>query len=60
MDISKLQKQCDALLLSLLGSNELAEEWWESPNKGFDGQKPIDVDLIEVRKYLLGHAFGGW
>ena len=47
MDISKLQKQCDALLLSLLGSNELAEEWWESPNKGFDGQKPIDVDLTE-------------
>mgnify|MGYP003350391481 CR=1 FL=1 len=40
------------LFCSLVGSKELAELWWKSPNKGFDGKKPEEFTNEEVFKYL--------
>jgi len=42
-------------LLAMLGSEELVIKWWESPNKAFNGMRPNDVCLEELRKYVLSH-----
>jgi len=52
----------NAVLLQLLGSQELVELWWASPNKAFDGEIPDDLlhssRHNEVVKYVL-RAQGG-
>ena len=51
------------LLLAMLGSEELAERWWSSPNKAFGGEIPDDVFHTdrrgEVIAYILRHS-GYW
>ena len=47
----------DVILFSMLGSEELVGLWWSSPNKAFDNKPPCEVELSEVRKYLIWHAF---
>jgi hypothetical protein len=56
----EIQKQCNALLMAMLGRQELVDQWWNSPNKGFDNAHPADVDLKKVLEYLMAHAYGGW
>ena len=60
MDVEKLKRENDALLMALLGRKDLVEQWWHSPNKGFDLAHPIDVDPIKVQQYLLSKAYGEW
>lgn len=43
------------MLLALLGSEELCEVWWNSPNKAFEGYKPREWNQEEVWSYLMGH-----
>lgn len=56
----------NACLLGLVGSDRLVCDWWESPNKAFNGKKPYEVYLFEpdgqrrVAEYILGHCGGGW
>ena len=45
-------------LISMLGSNDLVDKWWISPNKAFDNKCPVDVDNQDVIKYLMSHCFG--
>lgn len=40
------------LLFKLLGSNDLVNRWWSTPNKAFGMQPPSVVDLPKVLKYL--------
>lgn len=51
------KKSLEALVLALLGNPELADRWWYSPNRAFDMQRPIDVDLRTVRDYLMHHCY---
>ncbi len=48
------------ILLQLLGSRELVERWWSSPNKAFDGEIPDDLlhsnRHQEVVNYILAQA----
>lgn len=56
------KETCDRLLASMLGSWELVDKWWDSPNKAFDGKHPIDVfttDSKLVINYLFHHAYAG-
>lgn len=48
----------NTLLFSLLGSHELLESWWTSPNKGFNDKCPKDVSDEEVKEYLERHCYG--
>lgn len=52
-------EQLDLMLMALLGSKDLVELWWKSPNKAFDNKHPSDVELSEVKKYLMWHCYGG-
>ena len=47
----------NSLLLTLLGDINLVERWWTTPNKGFNGQCPCDVDENSVRRYLEYFCF---
>ncbi len=47
-------------LLSLVGSDEMARAWLNSPNQAFDGQKPAEVikrvdGLLNACAYLDAH-----
>lgn len=44
-------------ILALVGSEELAELWWTSPNRAFNLATPESVDLELVKDYLLWHSF---
>ena len=50
----------DEILLALLGSSDLVESWWASPNKAFDGDIPDDIfhsdRRAEVIRYILQNA----
>lgn len=48
----------DDMLFAMLGSDELVQLWWESPNKAFDMECPKDVDEQKVHQYLGAHCFG--
>ena len=50
------KNKLNSILFSLLGSDELVERWWESPNKAFDMMTPdemLDLNPDYVVKYLL-------
>lgn len=51
------KKSLENLVLALIGDPELADNWWYSPNKAFDMQRPIEVDTRIVREYLMFHCY---
>lgn len=62
MNKELMRKRCDAVLLALVGSTELAERWWVSHNKAFDQtpEKQFDENPDKVYNYLMRHAHGEW
>ena len=51
------------ILHALLGSNELVQKWWSSPNKAFDDMTPIEMwdrDKDRVKNYLLAQLSGDY
>ncbi len=54
----------DEVLYAMLGSWELVERWWKSPNKAFDMKQPGEVWCFEeggrdkVYSYIMGQAGG--
>lgn len=57
-----MEYNLDRILLQLLGSQELVQRWWASPNQAFDGAIPDDVFhsdcRAEVVKYILAQVSG--
>lgn len=63
MRIEIVKQRCDALLNAMLGSSELVDNWWNSPNKAFNGETPDVVFVLEpmkVYRYLMMCSEGGW
>ena len=56
------ETKINQILLSLLGSQELVQRWWASPNKAFDNEIPDDLyhsDLHNVVvRYIMRAASG--
>lgn len=50
-----MQGRCDALVIAMVGE-ELADGWWNSPNRAFNGQTPKEAPLEVVYSYLMGYA----
>ena len=48
----------NGMLFAMLGSDELVQLWWETPNKAFDMKCPKDVEEQKVHQYLGAHCFG--
>ena len=59
-----MEYNLDNILLDMLGSRELVERWWATPNKAFDDQIPDDLfhsaERNQVVKYILSHAGGDY
>ena len=47
-----VKQKSDLILRALVGEQHM-NIWWNSPNKAFDMQKPIDMPAMEVLNYLL-------
>lgn len=47
-----VKQKSDLILRSLVGE-ALMDKWWNSPNKAFGMQKPLDVSETKVFNYLL-------
>lgn len=57
-----LRNRCNALVTALVGE-KYADEWWDSPNKIFDGETPrktFDSEPNLVYNYLMDMTEGGW
>ena len=51
------------ILHALLGSNELVQKWWSSPNRAFDDVTPSEMwdrDKDRVKNYLLAQLNGDY
>ena len=51
------------ILYALLGSNELVQKWWSSPNRAFGDITPIEMwdrDKDRVKNYLLAQLNGDY
>lgn len=51
------------ILHALLGSDELVQKWWESPNRAFGDVTPIEMwdrDKDRVKNYLLAQLNGDY
>lgn len=62
-------KRCDQntinkYLFAMLGSAEMVEKWWVSPNKNWNGDTPLAVydrgGQEEVMAYVQMCSEGGW
>lgn len=40
------------MLISLLGTSEMVDMWYNSQNANFNFKRPIDCDLKTVRSYV--------
>ena len=53
-------------LYALLGRQELVDQWWESPNRAFEGRTPNEVYLSgedgrkQVAKYIINNVDPGY
>lgn len=53
-------------LYALLGRQELVDQWWESPNRAFEGRTPNEVYLSgedgrkQVAKYIIDNVNPGY
>lgn len=53
-------------LYALLGRQELVDQWWESPNRAFEGMAPNEVYLSgedgrkQVAKYIIDNVNPGY
>ena len=57
-----MKQRSVALVVALVGI-DLADQWWSSPNKAFDGMTPAGQwikDHESVYDYLMSYAGGGW
>lgn len=57
-----LRNRCNVLLTALMGKEHI-EEWWDSPNKRFDGETPrkvFDIEPNRVYNYLMEFEEGQW
>ena len=61
MDVELLQRQCNKLLIGMVGES-LLERWWSSYNKAFNQtpKEQFSIDPTSVYKYLLKCAEGEW
>ena len=53
----------DRILYALLGSQELVQKWWASPNRAFNEITPIEMwdrDKDRVKNYLLAQLNGDY
>lgn len=56
--MDKRKAALNEVLLALVGSQELVDRWWDSPNKNWDGLTPEAAYLLnprEVVAYILKH-----
>lgn len=57
-----LRARCEVLVVALVGK-ALAQQWWSSSNKAFEGQTPgeqFDRNAERVYSYLLSFAQSEW
>jgi hypothetical protein len=57
-----MKQRSVALVIAMVG-DALADTWWSSPNKAFDGMTPAGQwikDHESVYTYLMQHSQGGW
>ena len=61
---TNMKQTMNEILLQLLGSEELVQRWWATPNKAFDMEIPDDLlhtpRKIEVYKYIVGQLNGDY
>ena len=59
-----IKRRLDAILYVILGSTDLVERWWHSPNEAFDNRMPKDVyyqdpqGRQEISDYISAYADG--
>ena len=52
------KQDLNTCLFAMLGSDELVNKWWESPNLAFEGKTPLEVfemDRQDVIDYVLSY-----
>jgi hypothetical protein len=57
-----MKQRSVALVIAMVG-DALADTWWSSPNKAFNGMTPAGQwikDYESVYTYLMQHSQGGW
>lgn len=58
-----VKSQCNMMLFGMLGSYELVDKWWESPNKAFEGRMPSELfegdEAMKVFDYISNYCYGG-
>jgi hypothetical protein len=50
------------ILLSLCGSQDIVDRWWQSPNVSLDSKTPavmIEIDRVRVETYIFNKSDGG-
>jgi hypothetical protein len=59
---ARMKLACDEALQALVGPN-VAELWWNSANRAFDGRTPkqqFEFDPNSVYQYLIEHCMGDY
>lgn len=60
---SRKKTTINRILLSLLGNENLVDQWWNSPNRHWNQSTPLDIwisDPDSVYNYVLGQLNGDY
>lgn len=59
---ANMRARCESLVIAMVGK-DLAEKWWNGPNKAFCGDTPEQIYSVApsaVYAYLMKSAEGEW
>ncbi len=62
MNRVRIRQWSEDVVRSMVGEN-LADDWWQRPNKAFDGRTPDSVfeeSPMKIYAYLVKSAEGEW
>ena len=61
-----IKSDINRYLFAMMGSPQLVDGWWDSPNKAFDMKTPDEIYQVDaegrkrVYQYVLGCSDGYW
>ena len=56
MTESELKEKVNHWLFQMMGSDELVERWWQSPNRYWDGRTPTDIWVNSSHQEVVNYV----
>lgn len=63
LGVNMTKQELNRHLFALVGSDQLVEQWWSTPNRNWQGKEPQNIwddDPEEVIRYVMQYCYGDY